>query len=186
MQPTFFDSAPAFRAWLEQNHETAAELYVGFHKKESGLGGLTKAEAIDEALCFGWIDGIIHRIDAQSYCHRFTPRRPGSNWSNVNLAHVRRLHSAGKMHPAGLAAHAARKADRTGLYSFENRKTAKLPPAMQRQFKSAKKAWAFFSIQAPSYQRISAHWVITAKQAATREARLAKLIKASAAGRRLF
>ena len=186
MQPTFFATAAAFRSWLEHNHATTAELYVGFHKVESGLGGLTKAEAIDEALCFGWIDGIIHRIDAQSYCHRFTPRRPGSNWSNVNLAHVRRLQLAGKMHPAGLAAHAARKVEKTGIYSFENRKTARLPPAMLRQFKSAKKAWAFFSTQAPSYQRITAHWIITAKQAATQESRLGKLIQASAAGRRLF
>lgn len=186
MQPTFFPTASAFRSWLEQNHASTPELYVGFHKKESGLGGLTKAEAIDEALCFGWIDGIIHRIDAQSYCHRFTPRRPGSNWSNVNLAHVRRLQQAGKMHQAGLAAHAARKAAKTGVYSFENRKTAKLPPVMLRQFKAAKKAWAFFSTQAPSYQRIKAHWIISAKQPATRETRLGKLIKASAVGRRLF
>ena len=186
MQPAFFGTASAFRSWLEQHHATAAELYVGFHRKESGLGGLTKAEAIDEALCFGWIDGIIHRIDAQSYCHRFTPRRPGSNWSNVNLAHVRRLQLAGKMHPAGLAAHAARQAEKTGVYSFENRQTAKLPPVMLRQFKTAQKAWTFFRSQAPSYQRMAAHWVISARQPATRENRLVKLIKASAAGRRVF
>lgn len=186
MTPTFFATAADFRQWLERHHATATELHVGFYKKDSGRGGLTKAEAIDEALCFGWIDGIIHRIDAQSYCHRFTPRQPGSIWSNVNLANVRRLRRTGRMHPAGLAVHATRRVEKTGIYSFENRKTAKLPPVMQRKFKAVKKAWAFFSTQAPSYQRTAVHWIISAKQPETRETRLARLIKASAAGRRMF
>ncbi len=183
---TFFSSREVFRTWLERHHATAAELIVGFHKKGSGRTGLTYAEAVDEALCFGWIDGIVRRIDEASYCHRFTPRKPGSIWSNLNVSHVARLTAAGRMHAAGLKAFAARSAAKTGIYSFENRDRPQvLPPAYARQFRAHAQAWAYFTAQPPGYQRAALHKVIAPKQAATRERWLARLIAASAAGRRL-
>jgi uncharacterized protein YdeI (YjbR/CyaY-like superfamily) len=179
-----FKSAAAFRRWLEKNHAAAPELQVGFYKKDSGLGGLTYREAVDEALCFGWIDGLVNKIDAVSYTHRFTPRRPGSIWSNINVAKVARLTAAGLMHPAGRKAFARRDPKRTGTASFENRHR-KFPPALEKRFRAEKKAWAFFSTQAPWYQRLIIHKIVTAKQAATRERWLARAIAASAAGVRL-
>jgi len=184
IKATFFKDAPAFRRWLEANHADAQELQVGFYRRESGRGGLTKAEAIDEALCFGWIDGVIHKLDADSYCHRFTPRRPDSIWSKVNLANVRRLQAAGRMQPAGLAAFAAR--DQVGVYSFERKQAVELAPDLQRRFEAARSAWDFFRAQAPSYQRVKRFWVMEAKQPLTRERRLDRLIAESAAGRRFL
>ena len=184
MKVVHFQTAADFRRWLERHHATATELQVGFYKKGSGKGGLTYQEAVDEALCFGWIDGLVRRIDADCFTHRFTPRKPRSIWSNINVANVARLTAAGRMQPAGLAAYARRDPKRTGTASFENHHR-KFPPALEKRFRAEKKAWAFFSAQAPWYQRLIAHKIVTAKQAATKERWLARVITASAAGRRL-
>ena len=184
MKVVHFTSALQFRRWLEQNHATATELQVGFYRKGSGKDGMTYQESVDEALRFGWIDGIVRKLDAVRYTHRFTPRRPGSIWSNINVANVARLTAAGKMSAAGLAAFALRDPKRTGTASFENR-ARKLPPACLRQFKADKKAWAHFSAQAPWYRRLIIHKIVTAKQETTRARWLARAITASAAGQRL-
>lgn len=179
MPATFFKTAAHFRAWLEQNHATATELHVGAYRKASGLGGMTYLESVDEALCFGWIDGVVRKIDDVSFFHRFTPRKPGSIWSNVNVAHVARLTAAGKMHPAGLAAFAARSATKTGIYAFERTAEPELPAAFAKKFRAAKAAWKFFQAQPPGYRRQALHHIVTAKQPATQERRLAALIAAS-------
>jgi uncharacterized protein YdeI (YjbR/CyaY-like superfamily) len=179
-----FKSVPDFRRWLAANHAKAAELQVGFYKKNSGQRGLTYSEAVDEALCFGWIDGVLRPIDESSYTRRFTPRRPGSIWSLVNVGHVKRLSKAGRMHAAGLQAFAARQAKKTGVYAFEQG-AATLPPAFEKKFRAHKKAWAFFIAQAPWYRRLVSHKIVRSKQAATRERWLARAIASSAAGRRI-
>ena len=184
MKVTHFKTAADFRRWLKINHATAAELQVGFFKKDSGKGGLTYPEAVDELLCFGWIDGVMHRLDDVSYTHRVTPRKPGSNWSNLNVAHVARLTAAGKMQPAGLAAFNARSEQKTGIYSFEKR-PQKFPAATERLFRANKKAWPHWQTQPPGYQRLCIHWVTSAKQEETRQRRLAQLIALTAQGRRL-
>jgi len=181
---TFFKTAADFRTWLEQHHATATELYVGAYKKSSGLVGLTYLESVDQALCFGWIDGVVRKIDADSFCHRFTPRKTASIWSNVNVAHVARLTAAGLMHPAGHAAFAARSEKKTGIYAFERKSDPVLPAASAKKFRAAPAAWKFFQAQPPGYRRTVLHHIVTAKQPATRERRLAQLIAASAAGRR--
>ena len=181
----FFPDAPAFRAWLSAHHADTPELFVGFHKKSSGRGGLTYPEAVDEALCFGWIDGVMKSLGPAAYRHRFTPRKPSSIWSNVNVAHVARLTAAGKMAPAGLAAFAARRAEKTGVYVFESKSPLRLPADYARRFKAHAAAWTFFSAQAPWYRRQILHKIIRSKQPATRERWLARAIAASSAGRRL-
>ena len=183
MKPVHFASAGEFRRWLEKNHATAAELQVGFHKKASGRGGLTYREAVDEALCFGWIDGIVKRVDTDSFSHRFTPRKSGSHWSNVNIRNVARLTAAGRMHAAGLAAFAARSTERTGTASYEQ-PAKKLPAAAEKKFRAHAEAWAFFTAQAPWYRRLAIHKIVSPKKAATRERWLEKIIAVSAAGRR--
>jgi uncharacterized protein YdeI (YjbR/CyaY-like superfamily) len=184
MKVVHFSSAAEFRRWLEANHAVAAELWVGFYNKASGRGGLTYFEALDQALCFGWIDGVRYKIDADSYTNLFTPRRSGSNWSLVNVRHVERLTKAGQMRPAGVAAYAARRPEKTGGYSFQNR-PEKLPPAYERPLRANAAAWTFFSAQAPSYRRICAFWIVSAKQEPTRQRRLAQLIACSATARRI-
>ncbi|HWA87572.1 MAG TPA: YdeI/OmpD-associated family protein [Opitutus sp.] len=180
-----FASAADFRAWLERHHATTPALVVAFFLTSSGRGGLTYAGALDEALCFGWIDGVRRRIDADRFTIRFTPRKRGSIWSLVNVRHVERLTKAGRMHAAGLAAFAARDPRKTGIYSFENR-PQDFPPALKRFFRAAHRgAWDFFQTQPPGYRRTAIWWVISAKQDATRSRRLAQLIADSAAGRRL-
>jgi uncharacterized protein YdeI (YjbR/CyaY-like superfamily) len=160
------------------------ELWVGFYKKASGRGGLTYAEALDEALCFGWIDGVRKNIGADSYAIRFTPRKPGSIWSLVNVRHVSRLTAAGKMHAAGLQVFAARQPHKTGVYAFEQ-KPQKLPAAYEKEFRANKKAWAFFTAQASWYQRTAIHKVVSPKQESTRLHWLGLLIADSALGKRL-
>lgn len=184
MQAVHFSSASAFRDWLEQNHATATELVVGLYTKASGRGGLTYPDALDEALCFGWIDGIRRKSDEDTYTIRFTPRRPGSVWSNVNVRHVARLAAAGRMHAAGHRAFAARDAAKTGIYSFENR-PQKFPAPLERQFRGNRSAWKFWRQLPPGYQRMAIWWVISAKQDETRQRRLARLVALSLAGRRL-
>ncbi len=184
MKVVHFASAAEFRRWLETHHATATELQVGFYKKASGRGGLTYPGSVDEALCFGWIDGLVHKIDADRFTHRFTPRKRRSIWSNLNVAHVARLTAAGKMHAAGLAAYALRDPKRTGIASFEN-PGRKLPSAYGKKFRARAKAWAFFTVQAPWYQRLIIHKIVTAKQETTRLRWLDRAIAASAAGRRI-
>jgi uncharacterized protein YdeI (YjbR/CyaY-like superfamily) len=183
-KPTFFPTPADFRRWLEKNHAKVAELWVGFHKKATGRPSITWPEAVDEALCFGWIDGVRYSVDDSSYRIRFTPRRPKSVWSSVNVKRVAALKKLRRMTPAGLATFAKADPKRAGVYSFE-RKTAKLGAAYEKRFKVNQKAWEFFRSQAPSYQRVATWWVISAKQEETQQRRLAQLIGACAARRRL-
>ena len=184
MKLKYFRSASEFRRWLEVNHARLSEIWVGFFKKYSGKDGLTYAEAVDEALCFGWIDGLKKRVDELSYTHRFTPRKPKSNWSRINIQHVERLKKAGRMTPAGLEAYAAREPQRSGVYSFENA-PRKLTAADEKQFKADKTAWEFFQQQPPGYQRLAIWWVVNAKKPGTRARRLGQLIAESRKAHRL-
>ncbi len=183
--PVFFPTPAAFRAWLEKHHAAAPEVWIGFYKKASGKVAMTYKEAVDEALCFGWIDGVLNRVDADSYMHRFTRRRSGSIWSIVNVGHVARLTAAGRMHAAGLTAFNARSTAKTGVYAFERKTAPKLPGAMAKRLRNHKAAWAFFSAQPPWYRRLALHKVVSPKLPATRERWLALLIAESAAGRRI-
>ena len=186
MDPTFFRSPAAFRRWLEKHHATARELWVGLVKKDTGKPGIVYAEALDQALCFGWIDGVRQRIDDQRWTIRFTPRKPSSIWSRVNIRRVGELTALGLMRPAGLQAFRRRDEQKTSLYSYENIKRGRrLAAAYERRFRATKRAWAFFQAQAPSYQRTTQWWVMTAKQEATRLRRLGALIASSAKGARL-
>ena len=180
----YFKSRSEFRRWLEVNHARRYELWVGFYKKDSGKGGLTYAEAVDEALCFGWIDGLKKRVDELSYTHRFSPRKRRSNWSRINILHAERLKNAGRMTPAGLEAYAAREPERSGVYSFENA-PRKLAAADEKQFKSDITAWEFFQRQPPGYQRLAIWWMVSAKKPETRARRLSHLIAESRNARRI-
>ena len=182
MKPRFFRSASEFRQWLERRHDGATELWVGFYKKASGKRGITYAEAVDQALCFGWIDGIKKRVDEHGYTHRFSPRQSKSVWSLINTRRAEALKRIGMMHPAGLAAFEKRDPARSG-YSSETPPVS-LPPPLARQFKANRQAWLFFEAQPPGYRRIAISWVVSAKQDATRERRLALLVHASANGKR--
>lgn len=185
MKPTFFPTPADFRRWLEQNHESKTELWVGFHKKGSGQPSITWPESVDEALCFGWIDGIRKSVDAESYVIRFTPRRTGSIWSSINTRRAKELISKERMQPAGLLAFKARDPAKSGVYSFEQRNAAKLDPEAERRFKANKRAWKFFESQPPGYRRTVIWWVVSARQEATRARRLETLIEDSAGGRRI-
>jgi len=180
----YFESPAAFRRWLAANHDTAPELVVGFHKAHTGKPSLTWPESVDEALCFGWIDGVRRRVDDDRYTIRFTPRRRNSLWSFVNVRRVKALTEQGRMQPAGLAAFEARRAERGGAYSFEQPLT-KLTPAEIRTFKANKPAWRFFEEQPPGYRKTAVFWVTSAKKPETRTRRLATLIADSAAGLRI-
>ena len=184
MKVKYFKSASEFRRWLEVNHARLGEIWVGFFKKDSSKGGLTYTEAVDEALCFGWIDGLKKRVDALSYTHRLTPRKPKSNWSRINLQHVERLKEAGRMTSAGLEAYAAREPERSGVYSFENA-PRQLAAADEKQFQADKTAWEFFQQQPPGYQRLAIWWVVNAKKPGTRARRLGQLIAESRKAHRL-
>jgi uncharacterized protein YdeI (YjbR/CyaY-like superfamily) len=184
MKPTFFQSPAEFRAWLEKNHSTTTELLIGFYRRDSGKGGITYPEALDEALCFGWIDGIRKRFDETSYTVRFTPRKPGSIWSAVNTKRVADLMKSGRMHVAGQKEFDQRDRKKAALYSYE-RATCKLDGTYESKFRANKKAWEFYQAQAPWYRRTSAWWVISAKREETRLRRLEQLIEDSAKGRRI-
>jgi uncharacterized protein YdeI (YjbR/CyaY-like superfamily) len=183
-KPTFFPTPAAFRRWLEKKHATAKELWVGYYKKHTGRPSLTWPESVDEALCFGWIDGVRYRVDEDCYRIRFTPRQPKSIWSNVNVKRVAELKKLGRMAPAGLAAFAKADPKRAGVYAFEQQ-NARLGAALEKELKANKKAWAFLRAQAPYYQRLAAWYVMSAKKEETRRRRLATLIARCAAGRRL-
>ena len=182
-KPRFFATPKTFRAWLETDHEKKRELSVGFYKKGSGKQSLTWVESVEQALCFGWIDGVRKSIDGVSYTIRFSPRKPRSTWSAVNAARVEELRSQGLMRPAGLRAFEQRREDKTGTYAYEQRKNAKLDGAAERLFRANKKAWQFYQDQAPWYRRTAAWWVVSAKKEETRQRRLATLIEDSAQGR---
>lgn len=182
---TFFARAADFRAWLDDHAATTPELLVGYHKVASGTPSMTWPESVDEALCVGWIDGVRRRIDDTRYCIRFTPRRPGSIWSAVNIAKVAALRAAGRMTPAGEAAFAARREDRSGVYAFERDQPAELDAAESAAFRAQAAAWRFFEAQPPGYRRVVLHWVVSAKRADTRARRLAALVEACGRGERL-
>ncbi|MGH2533606.1 MAG: YdeI/OmpD-associated family protein [Thermomicrobiales bacterium] len=180
MTPTFFATPEEFRAWLEEHHETAQELLVGLYKKGSSRPGMTLPEAVEEALCFGWIDGIGRRIDDVSYSVRFTPRKPRGTWSAVNIERVQTLIEQGRMRPTGLAAFERRTVDRMGVYSHEQQAVASLDEAAEQQFRANGDAWTYFQSQPPSYRKAAIWWVVSAKKEETRHKRLATLIDDSA------
>ena len=182
--PVFFESPKLFRRWLRANHRTSDEILVGFYRKDSRLPSLTWPESVDEALCFGWIDGVRRRIDNQSYSIRFTPRRKGSIWSAVNIRRANELIEAGLMQPAGLEAFRQRSEDRSRIYAYENAPRA-LDPEAEKIFRRNRKAWTYFNEQPPGYRRQAIFWVSSAKREETRQKRLAVLIEDSANGRRL-
>jgi uncharacterized protein YdeI (YjbR/CyaY-like superfamily) len=184
MKPLYFKSPSAFREWLEENHDRASELWVGFYKKGSGRPSITYHEALDEALCFGWIDGVRKSLDEASYTNRFTPRKPGSNWSEVNVKRVGELEAQGRMRPPGIAAFERRDPEKTKQYSYEER-SRELAPAYQKSFRANRKAWDFWSAQPPGYRRVSSWFVMSAKKEETRQKRLARLIDTSERGERL-
>ena len=188
MKPTFFRTPADFRKWFEKNHDKAAELLVGFHKKGSGKPSITWPESVDEALCFGWIDGIRRTIDDESYTIRFTPRRARSTWSAVNVKRVAELTKLGRMHPAGLRVFETRDPKRSGIYTYEQerrKEEQRLDPEYQTTLEANAKALAFFQAQAPYYQRTVSRWVMSAKKEETRLKRLATLIDDSASDRRI-
>jgi uncharacterized protein YdeI (YjbR/CyaY-like superfamily) len=185
MEPKFFATPNAFRAWLQKRHDKEQELWVGFHKRGSGKPSITWPEAVDAALCFGWIDGVRKSLNADSYIIRFTPRKPSSTWSAVNIKRVAELTRLGLMQPAGIKAFEKREDDKLAIYSYEQRKTAKLSGAYEKQFRARKKAWDFFQAQPPWYRRTAAFWVISAKKEETQLRRLATLIEDSEHGRRV-
>lgn len=182
MQIKFFATPAALRKWLEKNHDTVQELWVGFYKKSSGKPSITWPEAVDQLLCFGWIDGVRKSVDDESYTIRVTPRKPRSVWSAINLKRVEELTKMGLMHPAGLAVFQARDPKKSGLYSFENR-PQKLAPKYEKKLRANKTAWEFFQAQPPWYRRTASWWVLSAKKEETRLKRLATLIADSAQGK---
>ena len=184
MKPTFFKSPEEFRKWLEKNHASAEELLLGFHKKGSGKKSITYAEALDEALCFGWIDGVRRSFDETSYTIRFTPRKPRSIWSLVNVRHVERLQKEGRMQPAGVAAFERREAKRTGIYAFENA-PRELATEYEKEFRRHKGAWEFFQTYPPYLKKQVSYWVMSAKKEETRSSRLRRLIESSEKGERI-
>jgi len=183
MKPVFFATPAKFRAWLEKHHVTKRELLVGFFKKSSGKPSISWPESVDEALSFGWIDGIRKSLGPDAYTIRFTPRKSTSIWSANNVARVKELTKLGRMRPAGLRAFSARRPEKTGVYSFERNEAAKLTPHQEAKLRANRKAAAYFDSRPPWYRRTAIHWVISAKREETRERRLAQLIADSAAGR---
>jgi uncharacterized protein YdeI (YjbR/CyaY-like superfamily) len=184
MKIKYFKSANDFRRWLEKNHATAQELWVGYYKKSSPQPSITWPESVDEALCFGWIDGIRKSVDHVRYTIRFTPRRRESIWSAVNIQRAREVTDKGLMKPPGVAAFEARKENRSGIYSYEQR-TAKLEGPYEKRLKQNKAAWDFFYAQPPSYRKAIGWWIVSAKRETTRLKRLEKLIRESKRGERL-
>jgi uncharacterized protein YdeI (YjbR/CyaY-like superfamily) len=185
MKPIFFATAQQFRAWLQRHHEGRTELLVGFRKRSAAEPGITWREAVDQALCFGWIDGVRRRIDADRYAIRFTPRKPGSTWSAVNIERVAELEKAKQMAAAGRAAFARRSAAKSRTYSYERSKEPELDAELAALLRRHREASAFHDALPPSYRRKIVHWIMAAKSAATRATRLQRLIAAYAKGRRL-
>jgi len=184
MKPTFFPTPAHFRRWLERHHAAASELWVGFYKKASGKPSITWPESVDEALCYGWIDGIRKSIDDISYQIRLTPRKTGSTWSRVNIGRAQALIEQGRMQPAGLKAYQARIENKSSIYSYEQR-NGELQAPYIRLLKKTKAAWEYFQAQAPSYRRTVGWWIVSAKKEETRVRRLEKLIAYSARGEKI-
>jgi uncharacterized protein YdeI (YjbR/CyaY-like superfamily) len=181
-RPIYFASAAEFRAWLAKHHAKSDELLVGFHKRATGAPSMTWPESVEEALCFGWIDGKRQRVDDDRYTIRFTPRRSSANWSAINIAKAKQLIADGRMQPAGRAAFEARSEEKSRVYSYERAKAATLSTADEKLFRANAKAWKYFEAQPPHYRRNTYHWVISAKREETRARRLQTLITDSAAG----
>jgi uncharacterized protein YdeI (YjbR/CyaY-like superfamily) len=179
----FFTTPAELRDWFAANHETASELWHGSYKRSTGKPSVSWSDAVDEALCVGWIDSVRYSLDAERSAQRFTPRRKGSIWSAINVAKVAQLRAAGRMRPAGEAAFDARRADRTAIYSFERATEPVLAADEEARFRATEAAWAWFSAKPPSFRKQTLHWVISAKRPETRERRLEMLIEDSAAGR---
>lgn len=184
MDPVYFSSPAELRKWFEKNHLKEKELLVGFYKTSTGRPTISWSESVDQALCFGWIDGVRRSIDDKRYCIRFTPRKTGSIWSAVNIGKIEELTKKGLMTPAGMESFNQRNKEKSKLYSYEREKV-ELSPAFLKKFKSNKPAWNFFSLQPPSYQKPAINWVMSAKQEATRNSRLSSLIADSESGLRI-
>lgn len=185
MEPLFFKTPHDFRAWLEQNHDKEAELLVGFYKKGTGKPSITWPESVEQALCFGWIDGVRRSYNEDSYTIRFTPRRPNSTWSSVNIKKMKELLEKGLVKPEGVAAYQKRKENNSEIYSHEQKAKTELSKEFEKLFKARKAAWEFFTNQAPSYKKVIIHWIMSAKQEKTQLSRLEKAIKASEEEKRL-
>lgn len=183
-QPTFFATQADFRKWLKENHSKASELIVGFYKVGSGKPSMTWSESVDQAICFGWIDGIRKSIDKDSYLIRFTPRNPKSIWSTVNIRKVETLMDQGLMQAAGIAAHNLRKENKSGIYTYEN-KEIRLPDDFEKAFRLNEKAWAYFQSMPFSYRKPAIYWVMSARQEATRAKRFDELLRDSEAARKI-
>ncbi len=184
MKPIFFPTQSDFRRWFEENHETATEIVVGYYNVKSGKTGMTWSESVDQALCFGWIDGVRRKIDEESYCNRFTPRKASSNWSAVNIKKVAELTEKGLMMPAGIRAFEKRTADKSAIYAYEN-ELKRFSDEFEKRFRANQIGWKFFEAQANWYKKQMINWVMTAKQDKTGESRLEKLMAASADEKRL-
>lgn len=184
LKPKFFKTPSDLRKWFEVHHASAPELWIGYYKKDSGSASITWPESVDEALCFGWIDGIRKRIDDISYTIRFTPRKPRSTWSAVNIKRAGELIEQGLMQPTGLKALEARQENRSGIYSYEQR-SPELPAQYGKKLKQNRAAWKFFQAQPPSYRKAANWWVLSAKKEETRLKRLDQLIQHSARGERI-
>lgn len=183
--PKFFATPEDWRAWLEKHHDSEPELWVGFYKKGSGRPSITWPESVDEALCFGWIDGVRKGIDAESYVIRFSPRRGGSIWSSYNTRRADELIREKRMHDSGIRAFEKRDPKKSGVYSFEQRENAKFSADHEKVFKRNRAAWSFFQAQPPGYRKVATFYVMSAKREETRARRLATLIQDSASGRRI-
>jgi len=185
MNPNFFKTQADFRQWLASNHNKEKELLVGFYKTGSGKESMTWPQSVDEALCFGWIDGVRKSVDSERYTIRFTPRKPNSIWSAININKIEKLMAQKLVMPEGLAAFEKRTESKSRIYSHEQKDVAKLSPEMEAEFKAKKAAWEFFNKQAPSYQKVILHWITSAKQEKTRLQRFVKLLQASIQGKRV-
>ena len=185
-KPRHFPTPKSFRTWLQRHHADASELLVGFHKIGTGKPSITWSEAVDQALCFGWIDGVRRRVDDSSYSIRFTPRRPGSSWSAINIRKVAELESGGLMTPAGRKAFERRLERKSRIYSYEQSETPSLDAVLQRRLKANRKAWAFFQAQTPATRRRVLRYVVTAQKEETRLKRLLRVIEAFAEGKRAW
>jgi uncharacterized protein YdeI (YjbR/CyaY-like superfamily) len=184
MAPTFFPTPEDFRKWLHENHDKEKDLWVGYYKKATKIPSITWPQSVGEALCYGWIDGLRKSIDDKSYKIRFTPRRPNSHWSQVNLKMVKELIENGKMQPAGRKVYEERNPEKEQLFSYE-RQAVQLTDEYLKQIKAIPAAWAFFKKMPPGYQKQTAHWVMAAKREATRQRRLKLLIESAAEGKRI-
>jgi uncharacterized protein YdeI (YjbR/CyaY-like superfamily) len=183
MEPVFFASSEQFRAWFEEHGGQAVELLVGFYKKDSGIPSITWPQAVDAALCFGWIDGVRKRIDDNRYTIRFTPRKPSSIWSAINIRKIQELTAKGLIRPAGVEAFQKRREAKSVIYAYEQKDAMEFGAPLEKEFRANRKAWKFFLAQPVWYRRTATWWVISAKKDETRQKRLATLMEDSEQGR---